>query len=439
MVGIRVQKIDLISSTFKCSQCSLILRDPVQLIGCGHRLCQSCVREQPGDSITCAECYQRFSRKDFQRDRGFQNDLNTLVVHCAYCDWTDEMKKYQKHLNEMHSNPTCEFCEEKFSSDEDFIRHQLYSCEKIFVSCPFKQFGCQDHIPLISLNKHYRTAQHQLILMNIVFRWKSLLATGLLIDFKQTEQITADELQDIAEMVNILSETIPVLKDDSQRIISEASHLQENLNAISQDCSTLKLSIQEQNSVLDTLAVSQERLQADIKSIEGMINTASSTTYDGTYIWKIDHIAAKIIDARTEKQMFICSPSFYSSVTGYKMCLRLYLNGDKDAHGTHISLFIVLMRGPYDAILEFPFLYKIIFCLYDQTKRQDHIIDSFLPDETSNSFHRPTSEMNVASGISRFASLKVVNEEDSRYTREDTMYIKAAIDFLHMHRISIHP
>ena len=140
-----------------------------------------------------------------------------------------------------------------------------------------------------------------------------------------------------------------------------------------------------------------------------------------------------IVDARTEKQMFICSPPFYSSTTGYKMCLRLYLNGDEDARGTHISLFIVLMRGPYDAILKFPFLFKIIFCLYDQTKRQDHIIDAFLPDGTSSSFHRPTSEMNVASGISKFASLELVNEEDSRYTCGDTMYIKATIDFLYMH------
>ena len=130
--------------------------------------------------------------------------------------------------------------------------------------------------------------------MNIVFHLKSLLATGLLIDFNQTEHMTANELRDITEMVNVLSETIPVLKDDSQRIISEASHLQENLNAISQDCSALNLSIQEQNSVLDTLAVNQEHLQADMKSIEGMVNAINSATYDGTYIWKIDHVGAKI-------------------------------------------------------------------------------------------------------------------------------------------------
>ena len=130
--------------------------------------------------------------------------------------------------------------------------------------------------------------------MNIVVHWKSLLTTGSFIDLKHDTQITADELQDISDMVNVLSETIPVLKEDNQRIISETNHLQENLNAVVQDCSALKTSIQEQNSILDTLAVSHERLQTDIKSIEGIINTASATTYDGTYIWKIDHVGAKI-------------------------------------------------------------------------------------------------------------------------------------------------
>ena len=91
-----------------------------------------------------------------------------------------------------------------------------------------------------------------------------------------------------------------------------------------------------------------------------------------------------IVDAQTEKQMFICSPPFYSSTTGYKMCLRLYLNGDEDARGTHISLFIVLMRGPYDAILKFPFLFKIIFPLSELYFRIIDIFPLFVQD------HRPS-------------------------------------------------
>ena len=92
------------------------------------------------------------------------------------------------------------------------------------------------------------------------------------------------------------------------------------------------------------------------------------------------------------------------------MCMRLYLNGNGNARRTHMSLFFVLMRGSYDAILTFPFNYKVTFCLYDQTPHQRHIIDSFRPDTKSNSFQ----------------------QEGSPYVRDDTMFIRAMVDFNNM-------
>lgn len=41
------------------------------------------------------------------------------------------------------------------------------------------------------------------------------------------------------------------------------------------------------------------------------------------------------------------------------MCLRLYLNGDGSGRGTHLSLFFVVMKGKYDALLKWPFSQKV--------------------------------------------------------------------------------
>ena len=41
------------------------------------------------------------------------------------------------------------------------------------------------------------------------------------------------------------------------------------------------------------------------------------------------------------------------------MCTRLYLNGDGMGKGTHVSLFFVVMRGAYDALLKWPFRQKV--------------------------------------------------------------------------------
>jgi hypothetical protein len=133
--------------------------------------------------------------------------------------------------------------------------------------------------------------------------------------------------------------------------------------------------------------------------------------------------------AQSEQQTSIYSPPFYSSPTGYKMRARLYLNGDGNARRTHMSLFFVLMRSQYDSILTYPFHYKVTFCLYDQSPSQHHIIDSFRPDIRSNSFQRPRSEMNIASGIPKFAPLSILQVDDNRYVRDDTMFIKIMVDF----------
>ena len=53
--------------------------------------------------------------------------------------------------------------------------------------------------------------------------------------------------------------------------------------------------------------------------------------------------------------------------------------------GTHISLFFVVMRGQYDAILRWPFRQKVTFMLLDQDN-VEHVIGAFRPDPNSSSF-----------------------------------------------------
>ncbi len=114
------------------------------------------------------------------------------------------------------------------------------------------------------------------------------------------------------------------------------------------------------------------------------------------------------------------------------MRARLYLYGDGNARRTHMSLFFVIMRSPHDSILQFPFSYKVTFCLYDQTSQQRHIIDSFRPDTKSNSFQRPRSDMNIASGIPKFVPLSIFENSDNPYVKEDAMFIKVMVDFENM-------
>ena len=87
--------------------------------------------------------------------------------------------------------------------------------------------------------------------------------------------------------------------------------------------------------------------------------------------------------------MSLYSQPFYTNRFGYKMCGRVYLNGDGMGKGTHLSLFFVLMRGEYDALLEWPFRQKVTLSLLDQSPARRDLSDTFRPDPTSSSFRRP--------------------------------------------------
>ncbi|XP_030392012.1 TNF receptor-associated factor 2-like isoform X2 [Gopherus evgoodei] len=160
--------------------------------------------------------------------------------------------------------------------------------------------------------------------------------------------------------------------------------------------------------------------------MEQKIRDMEASTYDGVFIWKITDFARKRQEAIAGRCPAIFSPAFYTSKYGYRMCLRVYLNGDGTGRGTHLSLFFVVMKGPNDALLRWPFNQKVTLMLLDQNNRE-HIIDAFRPDVTSSSFQRPVTEMNIASGCPLFCPVSKMEAKNS-YVRDDAIFIKAIVD-----------
>jgi len=107
------------------------------------------------------------------------------------------------------------------------------------------------------------------------------------------------------------------------------------------------------------------------------------------------------------------------------MCARIYLNGDGQGKGTHISLFFVVMKGEYDALLEWPFPCKITLKLLAQ-EGNAHIAEAFRPDPNSSSFRRPTSEMNIASGVPLFANQQKVMS--GPYKKNNCIFVQVIVD-----------
>ncbi|KAI0237876.1 TNF receptor-associated factor 3 [Lamellibrachia satsuma] len=181
-------------------------------------------------------------------------------------------------------------------------------------------------------------------------------------------------------------------------------------------------------SLRDLEATTQQVGVHDIRLAEMDVRfqCLETANYDGVLIWKVTEYTRRRQDAFQNRIVSLYSQPFYTDRYGYKMCGRVYLNGDGMGKGTHLSLFFVLMRGEYDALLEWPFRQKVTLSLLDQSPARRDLSDTFRPDPTSSSFRRPTTEMNIASGCPMFISHGDL--QNSRFLKDDTIYMKIVVD-----------
>ncbi len=261
------------------------------------------------------------------------------------------------------------------------------------------------------------------------------------------EQITA-HLHEYYESLSTSTESIEILNDKILRLNSDILLLTNQQLTFADDIEEANTNNFLQKNHIEAMSINENVLTQDFTDMKQQVEYENLGTkhciLDGTMIWKIYNVREKMYDAQSERQTSIYSPSFYTSETGYKLCTRLYLNGDGTARGTHISIFLVVLRGEYDALLKWPFSYRVSFCLFDQRtliesdqiRQAKHVIESFRPDANSISFQRPCSAMNIASGIPKFFPLADFNqpEEINRYIIDDTMFIKVLIDFIGISR-----
>ena len=297
--------------------------------------------------------------------------------------------------------------------------------KKETVACCLVDFGCLSEIPYDNLHEHYYSKIHQDCLMKAIESYVRQLHVAPKSSPNKVGYF------DIVDCVGMLAENISSLHDDYVQIHRNVLQLHNHLSKQQSQIEQLKDSIEESSKFIDATQININALQTEIDTLQQTaMDLSFQLSSDGSFIWRITDVAQKINDAISERQISVYSPPFFSSPTGYKMCMRLYFNGDGLARRTHLSLFFVLLQGDYDALLTWPFSYKISFCLYDLTNAKRHLVDSFRPNIKSSSFQRPQSSMNIASGIPKFCPLHIIQQDNSPYVRNDCMFIRCIVDFV---------
>ena len=171
---------------------------------------------------------------------------------------------------------------------------------------------------------------------------------------------------------------------------------------------------------------SVERLSADLLDLDLRFQLHENSTTDGHLVWKINDFENRTNDAIIGKVRALQSAPCFTGKYGYKFCLRLYLNGDGMGRGTHLSLFLVIMKSEYDDILQWPFQQKIKFKLINQNDRSKDHVEQMFSSKDSSSFQKPKKDMNIASGCPLFIPLDRLQPEG--FLKNGNLFVEVKIE-----------
>ena len=130
------------------------------------------------------------------------------------------------------------------------------------------------------------------------------------------------------------------------------------------------------------------------------------------------------------------SSEFYTHTCGYKMCLCVYANGHGYGEGTHVSIYLCLMKGENDDALTWPIKYKCTVTLLNQLKDEDHHTGTVNSPEDKNSVHVARvlcGEKAAGWGFSRFIAhtkLDLQEEKQCQYLKDDSLYFRVQVDLI---------
>lgn len=161
-----------------------------------------------------------------------------------------------------------------------------------------------------------------------------------------------------------------------------------------------------------------------------------SVSHDGVLIWKLNDYSRKLQEAKLRSNHEFFSPPFYTHRYGYKLQVSAFLNGNGSGEGSHLSVYIRVLPGEYDSLLEWPFSYKVTFSIMDQSdpslSKPQHITETFNPDPNWKNFQKPCSSRNsldestLGFGYPKFISHDEIKKRN--YIRDNCIFIKASIE-----------
>jgi len=424
--------------------------------------------------VACDNCKEALIRRDLAQH--LEESCVFRELACSYCGVKFNMPSMKEHESVCHMKPLeCPYsCGENIQLNT--VHSHVQQCTKIVdgTTCPYNIVGCDslldnglvDHLKLnntthaaltVTIAKCLQESNEKLRQelqaeqnmrlelskkMQAQGEKQKLMEAGLMTWKQKYEEMEAEvaKLRDISdqsastirrnlEEINQKLENHNVQEIGSRLTTIEEKYVEAEVKLRNHPAATSPSAVGVDEELkkgvekVDQLESGSAVLSANLSELELKLQLLENTCYDGQQLWKVDNVTYRINQAVTGKVTALHSAPCFQKRGGYKFCSRLYLNGDGMGRGTHVSLFFVIMKSEYDALLTWPFSDRVTFRLINPHNLDDSMVESFIPDRNSSSFKRPTKDMNIAAGCPMFIRKELLNN----YIVDDALYIETKI------------
>ena len=404
---------------FFCPVSLAVLLEPYLTQCCGNHLSQEAYQRLQGQP--CPLC--REENLTAMLDKSVKRKALSLKVRCPHkaegCEWQGELRSLEQHLNtnssagecgyvdvdcpyacgervqrrslEEHKSQrcplrpfTCQYCNHK-ATHQEVTKEHWPVCEKYPLPCPnecgekeFEQQHLKGHLE--------QTCPLEVIQCDFSYAGCGAQLKRCLMSAHMKEGMEAH--------LSLLSLVVPNL----QMLVQQQGDLIKQMRDQSkQDRDQIKQDRDQIKQQGDLMKQQGDQIKQQGDQIKHMANQIKQT------FSPVDIIMDDFEKHKKSNDAWF-SPPFYTHLGGYRMCLKVYANGHGTWKGTHVSVFVCLMRGEFDDLLKWPFRGDVAIQLKKTDPPHYQMILYLYDDTPIKHVCKPSNEMNPGRGYSKYIS-----------------------------------
>ena len=397
-----------------CPICLDLVNQPVSTSCCGQLFCENCIKDQH----PCPTCRKRFIIKP---EAGSARLMKAFKVKCPNssegCEWQGDLGDAEEHLekNCQYGDVVCpNGCGKKMKCNllQNHIEHD---CPQRVYKCPHcDQWGAYEEVTTV----HFTNCRD--------FPLPCPAGCRLRRKRKRKRKNMESHLSTECPEEYVLCKFTMFGCDTAVRRREKESHF-------SDTSFHFEKSIELQIPLLQSLSkcfLTKSLDSADVTSLplsfRPWLQNTPTCYPRPPWVVKMEGFEEK---KRNSKGWY--SNPVFSHFGGYKMCLNVYPNGFVSGKGTHVSVYIYLMKGDNDDNLKFPFKGHVVFSLLNQLEGKNHLTrepwspERNVPQEYSGRV--TTGERHRGWGYHRFIPQEDLNynsDKNCQYLKNDCLFFR---------------